>query len=433
MHRAHRRCPDDRARHVARAAGPIVRCLRDVRHRGVPLQAQRRPGGVRGARAHAHGPARPRPGLDRARPVRPFLERPLRGARLVRRRPRRRRRAPGCARPTRSASRTPTSTPASCGSVSTRRSRSPTSAARSRAPTRTSRCSPSAARCRSTSTSWTARDSPAPTASQGSPGRHGVGHTRLATESRVDVQHAHPFWARPFADICVVHNGHITNYHKLRRLYEMTRPPLLHRQRLRAAGAVPRPPAGGGRDDPGGHGGVDPRPRRRLLLPAARRRDGLGMCRDRVGSMPGVVAETDDWVAVASASRSPSTRRSARRPSRRRSASSAWGGPRCGRCSRLRAARRRARSTATLKRLAADGRARDPRAAPRRPALPRRSRCSTPSRSASRARSATSAARSATARDFEVMGEAGWSIGADMHVRLGARPRRRRHQRRRAR
>ena len=46
---------------------------------------------------------------------------------------------------------------------------------------------------------------------EGSPGRHGVGHTRLATEARIDVQHAHPFWARPFADICVVHNCHITN------------------------------------------------------------------------------------------------------------------------------------------------------------------------------------------------------------------------------
>ena len=37
---------------------------------------------------------------------------------------------------------------------------------------------------------------------------------------RVDVQHAHPFWARPFPDISVVHNGHITNYHKLRRRLE---------------------------------------------------------------------------------------------------------------------------------------------------------------------------------------------------------------------
>jgi glutamate synthase domain-containing protein 1 len=46
---------------------------------------------------------------------------------------------------------------------------------------------------------------------------HAIGHTRMATESRVDVLHSHPFWARPFADIAVVHNGHITNEHKLKR------------------------------------------------------------------------------------------------------------------------------------------------------------------------------------------------------------------------
>jgi glutamate synthase domain-containing protein 1 len=48
-------------------------------------------------------------------------------------------------------------------------------------------------------------------------GSHAIGHTRMATESLVDVAHSHPFWARPFPDISVVHNGHITNYHKLRR------------------------------------------------------------------------------------------------------------------------------------------------------------------------------------------------------------------------
>ncbi len=52
-------------------------------------------------------------------------------------------------------------------------------------------------------------------------GSHGIGHTRMATESRVDIAHSHPFWARPFADISVVHNGHITNYHKLRRRLEL--------------------------------------------------------------------------------------------------------------------------------------------------------------------------------------------------------------------
>jgi methylamine---glutamate N-methyltransferase subunit A len=51
-------------------------------------------------------------------------------------------------------------------------------------------------------------------------GSHAIGHTRMATESLVDVAHSHPFWARPFPDISVVHNGHITNYHKLRHKLE---------------------------------------------------------------------------------------------------------------------------------------------------------------------------------------------------------------------
>jgi glutamate synthase domain-containing protein 1 len=55
---------------------------------------------------------------------------------------------------------------------------------------------------------------------RGFTGSHGIGHTRMATESRVDIAHSHPFWARPFPDISVVHNGQITNYHKLRRRLE---------------------------------------------------------------------------------------------------------------------------------------------------------------------------------------------------------------------
>ena len=51
-------------------------------------------------------------------------------------------------------------------------------------------------------------------------GTHGIGHVRMATESKVDVNHAHPFWAYPFPDITVVHNGQLTNYHKLKRMYE---------------------------------------------------------------------------------------------------------------------------------------------------------------------------------------------------------------------
>jgi glutamine phosphoribosylpyrophosphate amidotransferase len=51
-------------------------------------------------------------------------------------------------------------------------------------------------------------------------GSHALGHTRLSTESRVDLSHSQPFWAHGSPDLAIVHNGHITNYHKLRRLYE---------------------------------------------------------------------------------------------------------------------------------------------------------------------------------------------------------------------
>src|SRR5260370_38484070 len=43
----------------------------------------------------------------------------------------------------------------------------------------------------------------------------------MASESTVYITLSLPFWACPFPDIAVVHNGHITNYHKLRRHFEM--------------------------------------------------------------------------------------------------------------------------------------------------------------------------------------------------------------------
>jgi len=51
-------------------------------------------------------------------------------------------------------------------------------------------------------------------------GTHGIGHTRMATESDVDIRSAHPYWAYPFNDIAVVHNGQITNYWLMRRQLE---------------------------------------------------------------------------------------------------------------------------------------------------------------------------------------------------------------------
>jgi hypothetical protein len=51
-------------------------------------------------------------------------------------------------------------------------------------------------------------------------GTHAMGHTRMATESDVDIRSAHPYWAYPFNDIALVHNGQLTNYWGFRREME---------------------------------------------------------------------------------------------------------------------------------------------------------------------------------------------------------------------
>jgi glutamine phosphoribosylpyrophosphate amidotransferase len=48
-------------------------------------------------------------------------------------------------------------------------------------------------------------------------GTHAIGHARMATESDVDIANAHPYWAYPFPDVAVVHNGQLTNFHDWRR------------------------------------------------------------------------------------------------------------------------------------------------------------------------------------------------------------------------
>ncbi|MBU3674843.1 MAG: glutamine amidotransferase [Solirubrobacteraceae bacterium] len=51
-------------------------------------------------------------------------------------------------------------------------------------------------------------------------GTHAIGHVRMATESDVDIAGAHPYWAYPFSDVAVVHNGQLTNYFYWRRRLE---------------------------------------------------------------------------------------------------------------------------------------------------------------------------------------------------------------------
>jgi glutamate synthase domain-containing protein 1 len=55
---------------------------------------------------------------------------------------------------------------------------------------------------------------------RGMNGTHGLGHARLATESAVRPNASHPFWARPFPDVAIVHNGQITDYYNWRQRLE---------------------------------------------------------------------------------------------------------------------------------------------------------------------------------------------------------------------
>lgn len=133
----------------------------------------------------------------------------------------------------------------------------------------------------------------------GFPARHGIGHTRMATESRVDVAHAHPFWARPFEDIAVVHNGHITNYHKLRRIFEMKG----HRFRtgndteLIAAYIADRLEKGFTLNEAVTASVAELDGSFTYLISTA---EGFGIAKDQFASKPGVIYEDDDVVAVAS-------------------------------------------------------------------------------------------------------------------------------------
>ena len=94
-----------------------------------------------------------------------------------------------------------------------------------------------------------------------------IGHTRMSTESRIDLSHSQPFWVHGVPDLATVHNGHVTNYHQLRRRYEQARRDLLHRQRFRSDRRLSPRPDEPGTQPPRGAGGLGRRPRRCVQLP----------------------------------------------------------------------------------------------------------------------------------------------------------------------
>ena len=128
-------------------------------------------------------------------------------------------------------------------------------------------------------------------------GSHALGHTRMATESRVTTDHSHPFSTG--LDLCLVHNGSLSNHNLLRR--ELQREGIRFRTdcdsevaagyltwRMRE-GATLEQALEGCLDDLDG-----------FYTFAVGTADGFAVLRDPIACKPAVMAETDEWVAMAS-------------------------------------------------------------------------------------------------------------------------------------
>ncbi|MGI9183616.1 MAG: amidophosphoribosyltransferase [Solirubrobacteraceae bacterium] len=128
-------------------------------------------------------------------------------------------------------------------------------------------------------------------------GSHALGHTRMATESRVTTEHSHPFSTG--LDLCLVHNGSLSNHNRLRRT--------LRRQGIEfqtdndsevAAGYLTWKMREGASLEQALEacmGDLDG-----FYTFAVGTADGFAVLRDPIACKPAVMAETDEWVAMAS-------------------------------------------------------------------------------------------------------------------------------------
>jgi methylamine---glutamate N-methyltransferase subunit A len=128
-------------------------------------------------------------------------------------------------------------------------------------------------------------------------GTHGLGHTRMATESRVTTAGSHPFSTG--RDLCLVHNGSLSNHNRLRE--ELRREGLSFQTEndteVAAAYLTWRLREG---DSLGTalESCLDALDGFYTFLVGTA--DGFAVLRDPIACKPAVLAETDDWVAMAS-------------------------------------------------------------------------------------------------------------------------------------
>ena len=133
---------------------------------------------------------------------------------------------------------------------------------------------------------------------------HGLGHTRMATESRVTTAGSHPFSTGE--DLCLVHNGSLSNHNRVRRELrrhgvtfatdndsEVAAGYLMWRLQ---EGDVLEQALESALDDLDG-----------FFTFAVGTRDGFAVLRDPIACKPAVMAETDAWVAMASEYRAIAT------------------------------------------------------------------------------------------------------------------------------
>jgi len=131
----------------------------------------------------------------------------------------------------------------------------------------------------------------------GREGSHAVAHTRMATESAVTTEGSHPFSTG--ADTCLVHNGSLSNHNRLRERLRRRGETFqtdndsevaaaYFAWRMREGDGIDAAATGALRDFDG------------FYTLAIGTRDGFAVVRDPIACKPAVIAETDDWVAMAS-------------------------------------------------------------------------------------------------------------------------------------
>ena len=128
-------------------------------------------------------------------------------------------------------------------------------------------------------------------------GTHALGHTRMATESAVTTEHSHPF--NTGLDLCLVHNGSLSNHNRLREN--------LKSEGIRFTTDNDSEVAAGYLTWRLGQGATLNEAMEAALVDldgfytfAIGTRDGFAVLRDPIACKPAVIAETDDWVAMSS-------------------------------------------------------------------------------------------------------------------------------------